>query len=27
VVRAHIDRSDQVGDIVAAHGLSAVAGA
>ena len=27
VVRAHIDRSDQVGDIVAAHGLSALAGA
>jgi 2-polyprenyl-6-methoxyphenol hydroxylase-like FAD-dependent oxidoreductase len=25
VVRAHIDRSDQVGDIVAAHGLSALA--
>jgi 2-polyprenyl-6-methoxyphenol hydroxylase-like FAD-dependent oxidoreductase len=27
VVRAHIDRSEQVGDIVAAHGLSALAGA
>jgi 2-polyprenyl-6-methoxyphenol hydroxylase-like FAD-dependent oxidoreductase len=25
VVRAHIDRSDQVGDIVAAHGLNALA--
>jgi 2-polyprenyl-6-methoxyphenol hydroxylase-like FAD-dependent oxidoreductase len=27
VVRAHIDRSEQVGDIVAAHGLTALAGA
>jgi 2-polyprenyl-6-methoxyphenol hydroxylase-like FAD-dependent oxidoreductase len=27
VLRAHIDRSDQVGDIVAAHGLTALAGA
>jgi 2-polyprenyl-6-methoxyphenol hydroxylase-like FAD-dependent oxidoreductase len=27
VVRAHIDRSEQVGDIVATHGLTALAGA
>ena len=27
VVRAHIDRSEQVGDIVAAHGLTAFVGA
>ena len=26
VVRAHIDRSEQVGEIVAAHGLTALAG-